>query len=462
MEYKISRAKHKNADFKDTDIEKNFLGGLLNNRKAFSKVVNSLNSNVFTNTRLKKIYDKMVETYLSSSTFSNDISILDIISIEKSKKKLYKSLFKKIKKIGKNKHSTSFLLNCKEKLELMYSARVIEIGIRDTVQTLMKARNGDFKSIENAGEIVKGLSHIVDSKSITSVHVNPISNFDRWLGDYNKYQKHPDKLKGIPTGINPIDRRITGLRDAEFGLMIGDTGIGKSIFLLDVAVNCYYQYGDVVYITIEMPAEQLENRFWCNISGISYHHFRNLTLTKAHKKQLRKLANKKAKHPFNFEIIDMKEGCMVSDIANRLEPYLKGGKIKLVCLDYMNIVAGPDGKVSLAWENQVEIAMDIKQQICRRFGVPLWSACQVTGDNLAFSRHIKDNVDVGVKFDEDEDTESTGIMQITYPKTRDFKGTRHRLQTDRDGMRMFATEEQIEERKIADREFFENQRQRRQ
>ena len=27
MEYKISRAKHKNADFKDTDIEKSFLGG---------------------------------------------------------------------------------------------------------------------------------------------------------------------------------------------------------------------------------------------------------------------------------------------------------------------------------------------------------------------------------------------------------------------------------------------------
>lgn len=436
MEYKISRTKHKNADFKDTDIEKLFLGGLLHNELAFKKVVNSLNSDVFTNTRLKRIYDKMVELYLSSSTFTTDISILDIISIEKSKLKLYKSLFIKIRKQGKKKHRTDFLLNCKYKLEQMYSARVIEIGLKDTIQTLMKARNGDFKSIETAGEIVKGLSHIVDSKSISSINVNPITHFNKWMNNYEKCQRNPEQLKGVPTGIVPIDKRITGVRDAEFALAIADTGVGKSIFLLDVAINCFLQYGDVVYITIEMPAQQLEDRFWCNISGIDYNHFRNLTLNKKQKKNLRKIANKRKSHPFQFHVIDMNEGCTVADIANRIEPYVKSGKIRLVCLDYMNIVAGPDGKVSLAWENQVEIAMDIKQQICRRFNIPLWSACQVTGEQLAFSRHIKDNIDIGVKLDEDEDTDVTGVMYVTYPKTRDFKGTRHKLETERDKMRM--------------------------
>ncbi len=437
MKYSISRAKHRNADFKDVAMEKQFLGGLINNKVAFIKIVSTFNSDVFTDNRLKKIYDGIVKLYLADSEFVVDINILNILSIQKSKLSLYRALFKKINKAGKKKHKTGFLLTCKYKLEQLYQARVIEIGVRDTVQTLMQAREGDFKVIENASDIVRGLSTMVDTKAVSSIKLNPIENYTKWADQYERWRKHPDKMRGVPTGIRLIDNVITGLRPSEFGLCIAGTGIGKSIFLLECAINCWLKTGDIIYVTIEMPAEQLENRFWCNLTGIPYNHFRELTLTEEHRKDIKKMYRQhKSNNPHNFHIIDMNEGCTVTDIQNRVQPYIKGDKIKLICVDYMNIIAGNDGKVSLDWETQVGIAMNIKQSICRRFEVPTWSACQVTGDNVAFGSHIKDNIDIGVKFTDNEDTDGTGMMDITYPKGRDFRGKPHQLKTMRHIMRM--------------------------
>ena len=436
IQYEISRNKHRSADFKDVNIEKNFLGGILHNKTAFIKIVDSFNSSVFTNVRLKNICDGIVMFYLNSGEFVTDENMLNTLSIDKTKLPLYKALFDKIHKLGEKRHSTGYLLTCKYNLEQLYSARVLEIGLRDTVQELMRAKDGNFEVVDNAGQIIKALSEMVDAKSVSSIKLDPVKNFKNWLAQFEAWQKEPDRFKGIPTGITQIDNVITGLRESEFGLLMASTGVGKSIFLMEAAINCWLKYGDIVYITIEMSKEQLENRFWCNLSKIEYENFRKLTLTKKQKRVIARVAKRYSKHPHKFNIIDMNEGCTIKDVVNKVRPYMTGSKVKLICIDYMNIVAGNDGKVDLSWETQVGISVDIKQKICRKFNIPVWSACQMTGDDVAFGRHIRDNIDIGVRLEETEDTEETGIVNTTYPKARDFRGRKHTLKTNRHIMKI--------------------------
>ena len=437
--YSISRDKHKNADFKDLKAEMKFLGALLYNESGFTSIINNFNSDVFTNNRLKLIYDKIVEFYFKESAVVRDESILDTLSISKDKRSFYLKLFKKIKAMGKVKHNKGFIFATRHKLEQLYDARIIEIGVRDVLKNLNEAIKGDHKTIIKATEVVKGLSTILDHRSGISLDVNPVQNFDNWLHNYEKYQKNPKDRIGIPTGIEPVDRVITGLRKSEFGLCIADTGVGKSIFLLDTGINCWLKIGDVLYVTIEMPAEQVQDRLWCNVAGIPYEKFRRLTLNDEDKAILRKKVAKLRKHEHKFHIIDMPKGCTVSNISNKVETYMKMHDIKLVLIDYINIISsnakGSDD-VALDWETQVGLAINIKRDIARRLNVPVWSACQVSGDSLAFAKHIKDNIDIGVRFDEDEDTDISGIMNVSYPKARDFKGSKHKISTDRDLMRM--------------------------
>jgi replicative DNA helicase len=198
------------------------------------------------------------------------------------------------------------------------------------------------------------------------------------------------------------------------------------------------KYADVVYITIEMPARQLENRFWCNLAKVDYEKFRKYTLSKEEKRKLKKKAKRYEKHQNKFEMADFYGGCTVDNLMAHLAKLFddKNMNIKLVCIDYMNIIS-IDGKgVQLDWESQVQIAMNLKQKIARQFEVPTWSACQLTGDSVAFGTHIKDNIDIGVMLECDEDSDETGLIKVTYPKARDFRGIPHYIRTRRNFMRL--------------------------
>ena len=438
--FRVLHSQHRHVDFKDADTEKQFLGGLLCNSRYFKKVASGLKPDIFTSSRYRAIYEKMVELYEKDGTLVNGEGLLKVLSVAKSKLPVYRKLLDKLVATGEGNHKSSFLSACRHKLEKYYDARIIEIGMKDIIRILTVAREGDFRKIGEANELVRGLSSAVDAKLVSNIKVNPIVNFNKWLGEYEHWQKNPSQMIGIPTGIPPIDKRIVGIRPSELGLCIADTGVGKSIFLLDAAVHCWQKYGDVIYITIEMPSYQLESRFWCNLSGLQYDKFRKLTMRGEDKEELQRLMRRYSKHDFKFNIVDMHEGCTVTDISNDIAGYFRHGDIKLVVIDYMNIIAGNDGKVDLSWETQCGIALNLKQLIARKFKVPVWSACQVTGENLAFSRHIKDNIDIGLKLEETEDTEVTGIMEVSYPKARDFKGSKHVIKTDRGTMKIHSRE----------------------
>jgi replicative DNA helicase len=445
-EFIITNDQHKYADFKNVLIEKKFLGALITNQKAFEKIVSNFNPEVFTNLRLRKIFLKMYDFYYNNGTYISGMHLLETMSLSAEQKVIYRALYKQLINLGSKRHSTGYVITCRYRLEQLYHARLIEIGVRETIRTLMKAKSGNFKIIEKATGVVKDLSAILDRRSANSIKINPVNYFDRWMHDYNKWQKHPNQLIGIDTGIPPIDKHITGLRNSEFGLCIADTGVGKSIFLLDVAINCWRKHGDVIYVTIEMPAEQLMNRFWCNLSNIHYNKFRKLTLNDEDKKLLRSLAVRFAKNENKFHILDMNEGCTVQEIVSQVEPYIRTSNVKLIVIDYMNIIASPTKtgsttEVGLSWETQVAIAMNLKQRVARKFNLPVWSACQVTGDNLAFAKHIKDNIDIGIKFDETELTEAEGILEVSYPKSRDFRGSHHKIKTDRGRMKFNCNKE---------------------
>jgi len=437
--YKIDIKQHKVADFKDINLEYEFLGMILKKPSTFKMIVNNFNENCITNQKVKKIFIAIRDISEVEDHVINDMAVLDVMGLSKLKLQAYKTIWKKCLKGTKKKFKKTRILAVKKRLKQLYDARLVEIATRDVLRNLKDVTTKP-QLIERSYEIIDYLSTAVGKEVVKSYVVNPVSNYKKWLGKYNEMQKNPKKVKGVPTGIDPIDRVITGLRDSEFGLVITDTGVGKSIFLLDCAVHCWEKYGDVLYVTIEMSAEQIENRFWCRASGLSNDKFRKLTLNKREKAILSKICERKAKNENSFNIIDMPEGCSVNDIVVKIKEHIRRTKKKpkLICVDYLNIVSDENGEVSLAWEAQVGNAMRMKQKIARAFKVPTWSGCQVTGENIAFGKHIKDNIDIGVRLEEDEDTDMTDILRVSYPKTRDFRGVEHVVQTDRDRMTMYA------------------------
>lgn len=72
-----------------------------------------------------------------------------------------------------------------------------------------------------------------------------------------------DEARRLPTGIPEVDVLLNGgLKNKQFGLIVGGTGRGKSVFLswlAKVAVQFYNK--TVFYFTLELPEEDIAERF---------------------------------------------------------------------------------------------------------------------------------------------------------------------------------------------------------
>jgi len=431
------RFKHRQVDFRDRELELKLVAGVVKSKKIMEKMYLVTDSNIITSDKIKWIYDKAVALYLEHGVAMDKKAFENLLDVFHKKRKSLLSLWKKIQAMSKEV-SLASTIAAGVKLTQYFDGRNMELGVKDMIELLTKAwKGGDLKSIAQAREELMVLSGYMDTRDLKADVGDPRDGYEDYKREFKKIQKNPKLIRGVSTGIAEIDKSLIGLREGELGLVAGPTGSGKSIMGMDFLTYCWQTTGDVVALTIEMSKEQYRQRWYCRLSGINYENFRRYDLTPKQWKHLDRTIAKAAKNPNKFIIIDMPEGCTVEAAKGEFKTVMRTADIKLGVIDYMNIMAGPKGEIDMTWETQLGLAAALKLKLARVLGIPLWSMLQTTDDKgkVAFSTHIKDQADVGLRIKPDENTPETGIVGMDWFKTRDFKARSFSLQTDLDKMR---------------------------
>lgn len=74
---------------------------------------------------------------------------------------------------------------------------------------------------------------------------------------------------GLLTGFSDVDRILGGLQQGEILLVGGATGMGKTVFGVNIAQNAaLYQNVPTAILSLEMSKKQLTKRILCSIAGI--------------------------------------------------------------------------------------------------------------------------------------------------------------------------------------------------
>lgn len=435
------RIKHRNADFRDIQLEFRFVGGILHSLEAFYKVSTTFDPEALTSDKLKEVYEIALHIFNENNEKLSLLSLKNALNKPNNTLEKYITIYKKAKRRGKGL-STADIVTASERLSKMYKGRIVEIGFQNTISSLGMAIQGDLNKIDNVVNDIQSLSNRISQDKNTSFTVDPIDDFSRWKRNYKRIQKNPELLRCIPTGTPPIDKCMIGLRKAEFGVVVAETGLGKSIWLMDTLAYAWKTVGDVVIFTIEMPKEQYETRLYCNLSGIDYDRFRRYELTEEEFKRLDKTINKWKQHESKFHIIDMPEGCTAEAMKTEIEVLNRNSNVVIAGVDYMNIMGNEMGGFDMNWEFQVTTAIELKMKVARGLGLPLWSVAQSNdGNDMAFARHIKDQIDVGIMFYKSDDYEQTDMVGMSWLKTRDFKGMPALINTGRNKMKFYRNPE---------------------
>jgi len=175
--------------------------------------------------------------------------------------------------------------------------------------------------------------------------------------EFNAKLKDPKFDRGTLTGYSFLDGATDGLREGELLLIGGESGAGKSMLLMNMALQMWMQQNtldmtegftkgtNVLYFSLEMPFKPCRNRVLSRLSGVSSKMIRN-PVTSEGKIRMNSEDRSKLKaslqfihnYPYEFEIIDIPRGATVE----RVEALYEDAKLKfnpqVVVVDYLGIM----------------------------------------------------------------------------------------------------------------------------
>lgn len=374
---------------------------------------------------------------LCESSAKGNISVEELISYHweeisnyETDKKEYNFFFKK--------------LEDRKKLELISS-------LKESLDSA-DLENDEADVNEIVSSLTKQYSEIasVSGKKAYEI-VNIRDSTERWYNNFKAKQQNPKIARGVLTGFSIYDHFTNGMKKTQLIIIGGATGSGKSIFLLNVAVNAWlgdnrfpssldelkqaikensWQEGnDVLFFSLEMGEEELENRILSNLCSIDSLDIDKGSVSTDEAKRLALALKFRQLYPFNFDIADIPRGCTMEQVRS-IYDYVSiknGRKPKLVIIDYLGIMGANANEDDPDWEVLKDISQDM-HEFCRQEDIPVLTGLQLTTTEpgkggiglhrIGRSRMIAHNANLYLQIEDREDEDQRSDAKIHNIKHR--------------------------------------------
>ena len=315
----------------------------------------------------------------------------------------------------------------------LYDSSRIAMGMRD----LTKAMSNGWDLAE-ARALLKELSRATNAGSSESGG-DYVEDFEERI-EIVRERAQKDEAGSrlvVPTGITHFDRWLSGgllKSDGEFGIILGETGVGKSATLVSFGAYAFAADFNVVYCSGEMSKTSVGFRTDAHFSMIPARAFREGALTEEQWKRWHKTIQLLRSTRSNyFEILTFPRKFTMENVEERiLEVEDKhGAAVDLVLLDYINILepkAGPRGE----WRSQADVVWDFKGFLKEHNGGTVgWAPGQITDDAIGkeilgvedakYARAISETAPIIVGLVQTDEDMLSGQLQFQTIKLRESK-----------------------------------------
>jgi len=181
-------------------------------------------------------------------------------------------------------------------------------------------------------------------------------------------------VTGIPTGYIDFDMKTAGLQDSDLIIVAGRPSMGKSSFALGMV-----EYAGIIekvptaIFSLEMSKEQLVQRMLCSHARVDAQKVRTGYLATSDWPRLTAAAGKLSEAPI---FIDDTPGISVMELRAKARRLKAQQDIKLIILDYMQLMRGSSGIESRQQEIS-EISRSLKA-LARELHIPIVAISQLS------------------------------------------------------------------------------------
>ncbi len=380
----------------------------LTNEQYLGKIIDHLKPEYFNDKNIKRIFTLIKNFYIKRSTLPTVTEIKSYL-VNDELKDSFKNIVKNFANIDKN-------FNDKE-LEHNTERFLKERAIYNTMLSVA----------EDVSQGKVDTSFILDSFE-KSCNVNLQSEYGLDLfDDINTLIKDLNTDQPtIPSGWNFLDEKIDGgflENGRSLYVFAGETNVGKSIFLGNLACNIANQGKTVLLISLEMPELIYAKRLSSNITKIPMRELRGESNNLKYQIESHSKDNPDSK-------ILIKEFPPSTVTPQNIQGYItelknKGIKIDAIVLDYLNLLKSSLGNNS--YERVKHVTEDVRA-LSYIFECPIISATQLNRsgydeenpglDTISESIGMAATADCIFSIFQDEEDKELGIVKMGIMKNR--------------------------------------------
>ena len=191
--------------------------------------------------------------------------------------------------------------------------------------------------------------------------------------------KKKGKYSGIVSGFEDLDNMLGGLQNSDLIILAGRPSMGKTALATNIAFNAAKYFSNeeekasAVMFSLEMSAEQIGLRILAEQAKIPSDKLRKGDLNE---KDSLELSNAYQEiHQLNF-FFDDSPNLTVSELRSKLRRYKNNYNIKLVLIDYLQLIK-PEGSRDNRVNELSEITRNLKQ-LAKEFDLPVISLSQLS------------------------------------------------------------------------------------
>jgi len=206
---------------------------------------------------------------------------------------------------------------------------------------------------------------------------------------------HPERLVGIRTEYEDLDRLTGGLHRGEFIVIGGRPSTGKTTLAINLIEHIGVRQGHgVLMFSLEMAREQIAQNLLCCNAGMDSTPLRTGRLDRGQWETVREAASRLYDSPI---YIDDSSSLTCGDVRNRCRQMFHDHPIELVIVDYLQLMSGERrGRNTTRLQEITDISRGLKA-LAKELNVPLIALSQLSraaeGDASARPRlsHLRES-----------------------------------------------------------------------
>lgn len=352
---------------RDEDMERYVIGSVLINPIIYVNLASILNVEDFYVTRHRYIWESFHRLFERGDEIEPETLLRDLTD------------HGQYEQVGGDLYISDIITHTPSAMYAEQYARIIE---RDAVRRRLMSAADEIKRIAvdrqlTLEEVInKSESHLFDvSEKRTQGQVVSVQEAaEQYFTHLENMMNSSRRGLGLPTGFTKLDTLLGGLQRSDLMIFAGRPGMGKTSFMLSLALNAASQYGARVLIfSLEMGVEQLVQRLVSMETGINMQRLRTGQFEGNEEARLVEALGRLSS--LNI-FLDDSASLTPIQMRTKVQRVKHEYGLELVILDYLQLMHAPGYEGNRVQEISY-ISRQMKE-LAREANVPLLSAAQLS------------------------------------------------------------------------------------